>query len=469
MNTIELETIIGLEVHVQLKTETKLFCSCPNGKDAEKPNTFVCPTCIGMVGSLPLINEKAIEYTIRTGIALGCGITAHSKWDRKNYFYPDLPKGFQISQYDAPLCHDGSATFIDRAGKEKNIRINRIHLEEDAAKLVHTSKTSLVDFNRGGVPLMEIVTEPDIRTVEDAEDFLRELRRVVRYLGVSDADLEKGHLRCDASISLRSRGETILYPRTEIKNLNSFKMVGKALSYEYRRQEELWLKGEVPADSATVLWDDNSECTIFMRGKEGAADYRYTAEPDIPEFITTEEMIANIKKDIPLLPASRIKKYMEVGIEKTIAHSVAEDIESADFLDEIITATEYHVELQKLAIKSFLGIYPSLNLKPKEFIKIVGLISEGKISGLIAKDLWDKIKEERVDIENVLQSTLESKPTFDVKAIVLEIIAQNPEVIQEYKGGKKEAINVLIGKAIIATNKQVPVGEIVKALHSSIM
>ena len=463
-----LEIIIGLEVHVQLKTETKLFCACRNGEEGALPNTNICPTCLGIVGALPLINGKAIEYTVKTGIATLCTITPISKWDRKNYFYPDLPKGYQISQFDAPLAHDGKVSFIGMDGNEKSIRLNRIHLEEDAAKLVHTNSTTLVDFNRGGIPLMEIVTEPDIRSVEDAESFLRELRRIVRYLEVSDADLEKGHLRCDASISLRRIGETALYPRTEIKNLNSFKMVKSALTHEYEKQKALWLAGTIPDVAQTVLWNDILGRTYFMRDKEGASDYRYTPEPDILEWRTAPELVESIRKKIPTLPAHRIKKYLEHGISSAMAHTIAEEKETADFLDAVLSSTTSEKNLQILAVKSFLSLYPELNLSVDEFMKVVRVIHTKKISGLFVKDLWEKIKSGPVNIDELLSDFSTEKSDVDLPAIISETLCVNAQIVAEYKSGKEKALNVLIGKIVVATNRKVPVEEIVESLKKQL-
>ncbi|MBI5467056.1 MAG: Asp-tRNA(Asn)/Glu-tRNA(Gln) amidotransferase subunit GatB, partial [Candidatus Kerfeldbacteria bacterium] len=274
------EAVIGLEVHVQLKTKSKMFCRCDN-RDDQTPNSAICPICTGQPGALPLPNQQAIDWAVMASLALGCSINQESKFDRKSYFYPDLPKGYQISQYDKPFGYAGQVKV--RVGTDaKLFRIHRLHLEEDAGKLIHGDGTTLVDLNRAGTPLMEIVSEPDFRTPAEAKAYMQELRLIMRYLGISDADMEKGHLRCDANISLRPTGDDRLYPKTEIKNLNSFRAVERALQFEIERQRALWEDGQAPQTQATRGWDDASQKTVEQRTKEEAADYRYFPEPDLP-------------------------------------------------------------------------------------------------------------------------------------------------------------------------------------------
>src|SRR3989344_4042937 len=287
---MELEPVIGLEIHVQLKAKSKMFCSCDNTGEDKPANTTICPVCMGHPGTLPVPNAEAIKMATKAALTLNLKVNLHSKFDRKNYFYPDLPKGYQISQYDEPLASEGYLEIETNQGKKK-IGLERLHLEEDTAKLLHQGKKSLVDFNRAGTPLMEIVTKPEIKSPEEAKVFLQELRLIMRYIGASDADMEKGHLRCDANISLRPRGEDKMYPKTEIKNLNSFRAVEKALQYEVKRQSGEWRSGKINDVTGTRGWDESKGETIPQREKEAIHDYRYFPEPDIPPLNLSQEEV----------------------------------------------------------------------------------------------------------------------------------------------------------------------------------
>lgn len=451
-----LETIIGLEIHVQLKTESKMFCGCHNLPDGSEPNTNICPVCMGAVGSIPVVNKKAVDQVILTGLALGCAIQPRSKWDRKNYFYPDSPKGYQISQYDAPLALDGRVEILAKDGEFKFIGINRVHLEEDAAKLIHTGSETLVDFNRAGVPLMEIVTQPDLRSPEDAEIFLRELRRIVRYIAVSDADMQKGHLRCDASVSMRPVGAHVLYPRTEIKNLNSFKMVREALAYESEKFRRAWEADQVPNKPTTVLWDDKKKETRFMRAKEHAADYRYIPEPDIPEVVLNEAQIAAVKTTLPPLPIARLKNYLQAGIAKIMATATLERIDSADFLDAVLGFTAKDLELQKIAIKNFYRLFPDLNVGVAEFLRIAEAMRSGAVSGMAIKEIFEAIKSGRFKADMLSGEPNAKNLPFELEAIAGQVIEANPKIAAGFKAGKTRALNVLIGQVIKKTGREVP-------------
>jgi aspartyl-tRNA(Asn)/glutamyl-tRNA(Gln) amidotransferase subunit B len=472
----ELEIIIGLEVHVQLKTVSKMFCPCNNRSHDAKPNTNVCPICMGFVGTLPLINKKAFSDSVFTGLALGCSIAKHTKWDRKNYFYPDLPKAYQISQYDMPLAYNGRIRIPSEKGEEKTIRVNRLHLEEDAAKLVHTKEETRIDFNRAGTPLMEIVTEPDIRSVEDAGDLLRELRRIVRYLDVSDADMEKGHLRCDASISLRPKGEKKLYPRTEIKNLNSFKMVEKALTFEIRKQKKLWETGKQNTEEITVLWDDDLQKTKFMRDKEGAADYRYFPEPDIPEVDVTEKEIQNYRNALPVLPAERIQKYLTYGLDSASAFFIVENKELSDYVDHILNLGRDDKALLSLLIKWCVGelfsfikkeSMASLSLSPKDFLAIAKSVQDGKVSRLIAKKIFQAACAQKMNVSEEIKKVT-SAGNCDAESIIKKVITDNPTVIAEYKSGKGKALNVLIGSVVKESKGSIPPPKIIQMLKEAL-
>jgi aspartyl-tRNA(Asn)/glutamyl-tRNA(Gln) amidotransferase subunit B len=474
--TTELEIIIGLEIHIQLKTKSKMFCSCDNESHNIKPNTNVCPICMAVVGTLPLINKKAFFDSVLTGLALNCEIAKHTKWDRKNYFYPDLPKAYQISQYDMPLASRGNVKILLENGESKTIRINRLHLEEDAAKLVHTKNETLIDFNRAGTPLMEIVTEPDIRSAEEAGNLIRELRRIVRYLDVSDADMEKGHLRCDASISLRPKGESKLYPRTEIKNLNSFKMVEKALIYEINKQKNLWKNDEYNKEEITVLWDDELQKTKFMRDKEGAADYRYFPEPDIPEVDLTKEQIDELKSKIPTLPIKRIEKYLSLGFDYPSALFIVENKRLSDYIDQVLILAKNDPKLIKPIVKWIIGelfaILKSVNIeeikiKPNDFFEIVKSVYEEKISRLSAKKIFDRACTEKINLSEELENkTFDNN--IDIDKIIDNAILKNQKVVDEYKSGKEKVLNVLIGSIIKETKGSISPKEIIELLRKKI-
>jgi aspartyl-tRNA(Asn)/glutamyl-tRNA(Gln) amidotransferase subunit B len=453
------ETIIGLEVHVELSTESKMFCRCRNVSLCNEPNRHVCPVCMAAPGALPLINKKAVEYAIRTGLALDCSISLNSKWDRKNYFYPDLPKAYQISQFDIPLSYDGHLSLLNGAGKEIEVGINRVHLEEDAAKLSHGGNETWVDFNRSGLPLIEIVTEPDIRFIKDAESLLREIRRVVRYLGVSHADMEKGQLRCDASISLRPMGEKKLYPRVEIKNLNSFKTVKKALSYEQNRLKALWEKGEAPKEATTVLWDEAAACTKFMRDKEDAADYRFVPEPDIPEVRFEAEWVEAMKSDLPILPMACIRFFIENGLDFERAESISEDPKDSAYLRSLLAFSKEDEALKMLLIKKFLGKDLDLDCSPDLFFTVVEALHLKKISGLEFKEILQAEL-----IEAALEHALVNGVEVDLDAALDTVLSERAGVVNDYHAGKEKVINVLVGKVIQKTQGKVDAKVILEAL-----
>ncbi|MDD2680323.1 MAG: Asp-tRNA(Asn)/Glu-tRNA(Gln) amidotransferase subunit GatB, partial [Candidatus Omnitrophica bacterium] len=328
------EAVIGLEVHLHLKTRTKAFCGCSTEFGSE-PNSQVCPVCLGFPGSLPVFNEKALDYAIKVALALNCKIQEYTKFDRKNYYYPDLPKNYQISQYDLPLSRNGFLD-IDIVGKSKRIGITRVHMEEDAGKLIHQENSSLVDFNRTGIPLLEIVSEPDINSPEEAYEYLASLKSLIQYLDVSDCDMEKGSLRCDANISLRPAGAKALGVKTELKNMNSFKNVKDALAYEIERQSNLLESGEKLVQE-TRLWDAKSSETFPMRTKEGAKDYRYFPEPDLAPFIIKEDKIAEIKKTIPELPKGKMQRFIkEYGLSEYDAKVLVSSKGISQFSEEVM-------------------------------------------------------------------------------------------------------------------------------------
>ncbi|MBI5465893.1 MAG: Asp-tRNA(Asn)/Glu-tRNA(Gln) amidotransferase subunit GatB, partial [Candidatus Kerfeldbacteria bacterium] len=341
---MNLEPVIGLEIHVQLKTKSKMFCACDNTGENQPPNTTICPVCMGHPGTLPVPNGEAIRMAARAALALNLKINHHSKFDRKNYFYPDLPKGYQISQYDEPLSQEGYLD-IEIASGTSRVGIERLHLEEDTAKLLHGEKSSLVDFNRAGTPLAEIVTKPDIKTPTVAKAFLQELRLIMRYLGVSEADMEKGHLRCDANISLQPQGESKLYPKTEVKNLNSFRSVERALQYEIERQTKLWQEGQPPTTTSTRGWDEKKGETVLQREKEAVHDYRYFPEPDITPLEFMPEQIASWRTELPELPTARRQRLKQsYDLSAAEARLLVEDKALGGFTVRVITALAGELE-----------------------------------------------------------------------------------------------------------------------------
>lgn len=474
---MELEAIIGLEVHVQLKTKSKMFCRCDN-RDDLPPNTAICPVCTGQPGALPVANAQAIDWAVKASLALGCQINQESKFDRKNYFYPDLPKGYQISQYDRPFGHDGHVDIVTD-GQSTTIRINRLHLEEDAGKLIHTDAATLVDLNRSGTPLCEIVSEPDFRTPQQAKAYLEAMQLLMRYLGVSDADMEKGHLRCDANISLRPKGEDKLYPKTEIKNLNSFRSVERALQFEIDRQRGLWEDGNPVTVQSTRGWDDGAQKTTEQRTKEAAADYRYFPEPDLPPFLMTDDHLAKLMAEVPELPTARRERFVSMfGLTPESASGLVDDKELAEYFEE--TVSEFRDYAQ-----SEMGADQAAQLWAKEKGKDTALIANwllNKISGEhraehglsvpaadVGRLLWmlhqgvvnapsaAQIYEQMVATKKgphllVKEMGLEQvSDTSELEKILTEIIAANEKVVAEVKSGKTAAAQFLVGQAMKAT------------------
>ena len=414
-----------------------MFCGCDNKADEAQPNTLVCPVCMGMPGVLPVANRQAIEWTLKTGLALNCKIAEKSRFDRKHYFYPDLPKNYQISQYDKPFCNEGYLE-IDVAGKAKKINITRVHLEEDAGKLVHTDDSSLVDLNRAGTPLMEIVTEPDINSPKESKIFMQELRSILRYLDVSDADMEKGHLRCDANISIAIDDKEGV--PVEIKNLNSFRMVERALIFEEKRQI-----GEIEEDKKiekeTRGWNDSKGESYSQRDKEFAQDYRYFPEPDLPPFDHSGLDIEKIKSEIPELPAQKRKRYLAMGIKIQDAEILAVDQKMADYFEGVSKAVS-----PKLAanwIINELKMDGILIVSPEDLGEMLQKLEKGKITGKMAKEILAKmIAGEKVEfIDEVIDEG-------EVGKIIDKVIAANPKPIADVKAGKKQALGFLIGQVM---------------------
>jgi aspartyl-tRNA(Asn)/glutamyl-tRNA(Gln) amidotransferase subunit B len=456
------ETVIGLEIHAELSTESKLFCSCKTEFGAE-PNTQICPICTGMPGVLPVLNRKALEYTIKTALAMNCKIAKFSKFDRKNYFYPDLPKGYQISQYDLPISYDGYVDF-EFEGEMRRIRIKRIHLEEDAGKLVHEGvgdgSMSYVDFNRASVPLIEIVTEPDLRSPAEAVAFFKAVKEILEYLEVSDCNMEEGSYRCDANISIRPVGSEELGTRTEVKNQNSFKAVLVALEYEEKRQIKVLEKGgEVVQE--TRLVDVERGITMPMRQKEEAHDYRYFPEPDLVPIVVDEEWIEEIRRSIPELPAQRRRRFVEeYGIPRYDAEVLTTNRYLADYFEEAAklsgdpkTASNWIMsDLMSLLNRENISI-TQCKVTPKHLSDMIKMISKGTISTRIAKEVLEemfrtgKSPEEIVEERGLVQISDEDL----ISQLCDKVIAENPGPAQDFRDGKQKAIGFLIGQVMRLT------------------
>jgi len=474
---MKFETVIGLEVHLQLKTRTKIFCGCSTGFGNE-PNSQTCPVCLGLPGSLPVLNKTVLDYAIKVALSLDCKVQEYTKFDRKNYFYPDLPKGYQISQYDLPLAKNGFLD-IELGSVAKRISIRRVHLEEDAGKLIHRQDFSLVDFNRTGMPLLEIVSEPDLNSPLEAVEYLTRLKSIIEYLDVSDCDMEKGSLRCDANISLKKKGEKELGTKTELKNINSFKAVKDALSFEIERQTGLLQKKEEVIQE-TRLWDAKELKTISMRTKEGAQDYRYFPEPDLPPFVIDDKKVQEIKNTIAELPKEKTLRFIkEYGLSAYDAKILVVSKKDADFAEnECITP---YPDIDKKPIVNWLigplaSIASDLNCSisevkipggAKELIKLVNLVEIGNVSNLMAKSVLS----ESISSGKLASAIIQEKNLFQISDtgsldnIAEEVIKDNPKSANDYKAGKNNALMFLIGqvmkKSLGRANPQV-VQEILK-------
>ena len=454
------EIVIGLEVHAELSTKTKIFCSCPTEFGGEA-NTHCCPVCMAMPGALPVLNKKVVEYAIKAGLATNCNITRVSKNDRKNYFYPDLPKSYQISQYDMPLCTKGFVE-IETEDGNKNIGITRIHIEEDAGKLNHDDygRGSLVDLNRAGVPLIEIVSEPDMRSVKEADTYLKKLKSILEYIEVSDCKMQEGSLRADVNVSVRKKGSEEFGTRTEMKNMNSFRSISRAIEYEAGRQIEV-LENGGKIDQETLRWDEVSGKTFSMRDKEDAQDYRYFPEPDLAVINITDEMIEDVRKTLPEMPEKRKQRYIE-------------EFKLPEYDSNILTSSKYLSDLFENASKVcnnpkavsnwiMSDITRILNEKEEEpnqipftaeqLGKLVILIDKGTISSKIAKQVLEELFESPKDPEEIIKEKgwIQISDEGAIKEIVLKILEANPNSIADYKAGRDRALGYLVGQAMKET------------------
>ena len=456
------EAVIGLEIHSELKTNTKIFCGCATTFGAEH-NTHVCPVCLGLPGVLPTLNKRVLEFAIKAGLALNCEINKFSKFDRKNYYYPDLPKNWQTSQYDLPICENGYVDIVKSNGETKRIRITRIHMEEDAGKLVHSgntikdSDTSNVDYNRTGVPLIEIVSEPDMSSPEEARLYMEKVKSILQYIDVSNCKMEEGNLRADLNVSLRPAGSDVLGTRTEMKNINSFKAVEEALTYEIERQEEV-LEDGGHIIQETRTWDPDRGITLSMRSKENAHDYRYMPEPDLVPIITTDEEIEAFRKSLPELPDARKARLEEqFGLSAYDAGIITSSREMAEYFDAVIeTGAD-----AKLAANWIMGdLSKNLNAENLEIADspvdakrlgaMIGLISKGTISSKIAKKVFEEMWQCPDSPEKIVKDKglVQITDTKAIEEIVDKVIAENQKAVDDYKSGNKKAIGALVGQVM---------------------
>lgn len=475
------EAVIGLEVHTELRTATKIFCSCKTSFGAE-PNTNVCPVCLGLPGVLPVLNKKVLEFAVRTGLALNCEISRYSKFDRKNYYYPDLPKNFQTSQYDLPICEHGHLD-IEVDGKKSTVRITRAHMEEDAGKLVHhgTSITdsdySLVDYNRTGTPLLEIVSEPDIRSAKEAVAYMEKLRAILQYCGVSDCKMEEGSLRCDANVSVRPVGQKELGTKTEIKNINSFRGVERAIEYEAMRQAQLLEDGGTVVQE-TRTWDEKEGVTKSMRKKEEANDYRYFPEPDLVPFTVSDEYIEEIRKTLPELPDARKARYMaSYGLDAYNADYLTNDKDRADYFEAMVAAGADPKEAANWLMGDFAKLLSRDGLEMKaapvkaaDMAQLLALITKGTISGKIAKQVFSEMWTSGKTPETIVKEKglVQISDTGALEELADRIIAANPQSVADFKAGKKKAVGFLMGQIMKETkgkaNPQIVNGILTKKL-----
>jgi aspartyl-tRNA(Asn)/glutamyl-tRNA(Gln) amidotransferase subunit B len=459
------EAVIGLEVHAQLLTESKIFCGCST-RFGEAPNANACPVCAGFPGVLPVLNKRVVEFAISAGLATHCEIARTSRLARKNYFYPDLPKGYQISQYELPLCANGYIDIETGGSAPKRVRLTRIHVEEDAGKTIHDLRAdaSLVDFNRAGVPLLEIVTEPDLRSADEARIYLKSLRAILQYLAICDGNMEEGSLRCDANISVRPEGSAALGTKVEIKNLNSFKALEKAILYEIQRQSETLDEGGTLIQE-TRLWDDHREVTRSMRSKESAHDYRYFPDPDLPPIIADDHWIAQIRASLPELPEQRRGRFM--ADYKLPAYDAELLTARKDVADYFESALAVHSNAKALSNWIVGDLFRTLKerkldeqpaiirwpVQPAQLGELLQLIDNGKISGKIAKTVFDLLLDStRTPWEIVAEKGLEQVSDAEsIHRIIDEVLAAHGKQVAEYRGGNEKVFGFLVGQVMKAT------------------
>ena len=451
------EAVIGLEVHAQLLTESKAFCGCST-KFGNEPNSNVCPVCLGHPGVLPVLNKKVVEFTVLMGLATNCKINKHSIFARKNYFYPDLPKGYQISQYEEPICENGFIEITPKNSLSKKIGITRIHMEEDAGKSIHDqSSSTLVDINRCGVPLMEIVSEPDIRTSEEAYLYLNKIKQIVQYLGICDGNMEEGSLRCDANISVRLKGDKEFGVKTEIKNMNSFRNVERAIDFEINRQIDLIEDGEKIVQE-TLLWDADSNEAFPMRSKEEAHDYRYFPDPDLLPVIVNDEWIKEIESMLPELPEAKRKRFItEFSLPVYDAEILTQSKYLADYYETVTSVTKDYKSASNWIISEVLAVVNEKKIDildfpitPVNLGKLINLINDGTISGKIAKEVFNFMLIDNSNPELIVKekNLIQISDTGEIELIIKKIIDTNPDQVQEYRSGKEKVFGFFVGQVM---------------------
>ncbi len=471
---MEWEIVMGLEVHTELATKTKIFCGCSTEFGGE-PNTHVCEICSGMPGTLPLLNKRVVEFAIRTGVATNCTITQNNKFDRKNYFYPDLPKAYQISQLYLPICRNGYIEVNTKDGKKKKIGIHEIHMEEDAGKLIHDEfeDCTLVDYNRCGVPLLEIVSEPDFRSAEEVIDYLSKLRAILQYTGVSDCKMQEGSLRADVNLSVRPKGQAEFGTRTEMKNLNSFHAIERAIAYEAQRQIELIEDGEKVVQE-TRRWDDNKGYSYAMRSKEDAQDYKYFPEPDLPPIEISDEQIEEIKSTMPELPEEKRERYLnELGLPEYDTGIITGDIALVKFFESTLekcdspkdVANWIMGEVMKL-LNDSATLTENNPLKPEALAAVINMVKSNKINRGTGKKVLEKVFTDGVDPEKYVEENNLAQVTdlSALRPIIEQVIAENEKSVSEYKAGKTQAMGYIMGQAMRALKGKAPAQEVQKIL-----
>lgn len=455
--SMEYETVIGLEVHCQLKTKTKVWCSCNADYDNEAPNVSTCPICTGQPGALPKLNEEVLNYAIKAALALDCEINGESQFDRKNYFYPDSPKNYQITQYFKPYAENGKLHIVTNSGKESEVGIERIQIEEDTAKSIHTASESLLNYNRASVPLIEIISKPEIKNAEEAYAYLNTLKDRLKYTKVSDVSMELGSLRCDANVSVRKKGDTVLGTRTETKNLNSFKAVVRAIEYETNRQIEVIENGGRVVQE-TRLWDEEQGVTRPMRSKEEAMDYRYFPEPDLPRVIISDDRLEKVRKDMPEFADEKAKRFIgEYNLNEKEAATLAGELDLAEYYEAMIkesgepklSANWMLTEVLRVLKEKNIGI-EKFSVSSGNIAKLIKLIKANVISSKIAKEVFELLLLENKDPEIIVKEKglVQITDNSEIEKIVEQVLEENQQSVEDYKAGKSNALKYLVGQAM---------------------